>query len=415
MASESEKKIRRVAIVLQSMDSATARKLLAQFPENVGRDIRRAMANLGTIPPSERAEAMAELQGLMGIAPPASPNATSPTNAQSPAFQLLSHGSSTQDSLQLSPQAIQAGGSESSATQFAPHSTTQATLANSQPENDPWADISPALIAELLEHERAIVIATVTNHLPVGLATSVLQQLSVRAATEAMAVLPNLHHTDSILLQEILEEMRTKIFHATRAQQYNHAGLDRLRAITANVPSDQRGVWARALDQHDPKLAAQLGWQETPPTTNHSDTSTTLSSREHGKNPGKDVEVQAISAVLEDHTRTENPARPFRSWHDLLRLEDLDFVRVLHAMEPDLVLLALANADRKLLARFERLIPKKEVPRFRARLNQLSDVSLREIDQARDAILDKAAYMAADGTIAPIHSLNNDRFAWPQY
>jgi flagellar motor switch protein FliG len=90
---------------------------------------------------------------------------------------------------------------------------------------------------------------------------------------------------------------------------------------------------------------------------------------------------------------------------DLLRLDDADFVAVLHSVDPNTVLLALSNADSRVLHRVERLIPKKDIQRLRSRIRQLSDVTLREIDDACEALLASAHTMETQGQIRSKESM----------
>ncbi|MBM3965894.1 MAG: hypothetical protein FJ308_12645 [Planctomycetes bacterium] len=463
MASDPEQKVRRVAIVLQSMDATTAKKLLSQFPDHVARDIKRTLASLGRVDPAERSAAMDELRGFMGtVSAPSvsSGSASSASRSSSPAAQLLAASEGALDSLQISREALRQTASSPTISASASagdtrghsshhhhdHSSSGSGTIGTPEKNpiEPWDDIAPASLAELLRNERGIVIATVINQLPVPVATAMLQHLPVQTATEAMAHLPNLHRTDAKILEEILEEMKNKMRSMEHSKRMSQSGIEKLRAIVGYVPIDQQGIWTNALHQHAPELVRSLG-QLSP--TNHSQSpSSTLSNAglvtpfgttspisatesqrilpptqamvgsgsfnsiapQHGTG-AHHASREAASTDLtfsESMHPGEGDILPFpgnspslRSLDELLPLADADLVRVLHANDPEQVLLALSNASRKFRSRFEKLIPAKELKRFRERLNQLQDVSLREIDDACTEIVKRAEAMVTTQAI----------------
>ena len=438
MASDSDQKVRRVAIVLQSMDATTAKKLLSQFPDQVARDIKRTLATLGRVDPAERAAAMEELRGFMGAVSTPSKlggQASSGSRASSPAAQLLAASEGALDSLQISREALRQ--TAASPTISAPGSAATAHGHGSQQHHEsggspsatmnpsglhptePWDDLAPSSLAELLKNERGIVIATVINQLPVPVATAMLQHLPVQTATEAMAHLPNLHRTDTKILDEILEEMKTKMRSMEHSKRMSQSGIEKLRAIVANVPVDQQGLWTTALHQHAPDLVRTLGPMSpaaipmtatgTTAATVGAETTKTSSHQNQTLGTGHPANMNAESTDLtfSEGMRTAHGdilpfpgnSRPLRSLDELLPLADADLVRVLHANDPEQVLLALSNASKKFRSRFERLIPAKELKRFRERLNQLYDVSLRDIDDASTDIVERADTMVTTQAI----------------
>jgi flagellar motor switch protein FliG len=396
MASESDQKIRRLAIVLQSMDATTARSMLSQFPEAVARAIRRAMVNLGTVDPQERQAAFAELQSLLDRTSKRR-SAGEPSVSNSPASQLLANEQELHDSVQFSPEAIRASASVGKIAFATPTSSAHLPLSTEAP----WQSLPSHILAELLSHERPIVVATVIHHLPVAFATEVLQQLPVQATTDALSILPSLHSTDAAVLEEILAEMKSKVEQELHSQHQAQSGLAKLREIVAHVPDSQRSLWASSLQQNHPQLVSRLGLLGmSEPSGGEPSPSISLEPQ-----PAAEIAVR-LEQQAESGPRSHS--RPFQNWQDLLTLEDADLVQILHALEPQCVLLALANANARVLQRIERLIPKRDLQRFRSRLRELRDISLREIDSACDAVLDAAADLVESGQIlrSTQHSLS---------
>ncbi|MFN9433838.1 MAG: FliG C-terminal domain-containing protein [Planctomycetota bacterium] len=397
MASEGDPKIRRIAIVLQSMDADTVRKLLGQFPADMARAIRRAFSNLGTVSPTEGAAAAQELQNLLGK--------TANTKIEhNPASQVLHQGERFQDAIQWSPEARRATDSHEpipnpGTMEF---STNQHASLGSSGRR--WLNVPPATLAQILEKERPTVVAAVLQELPVVMATAVLQLLPIPTATETMVAMPHLHRNDPAILDELLHQISSKVEETLRSEQKTQIGLEKLKAIVAHAPDDQKLLWATNLGSIDPQLPAALGWNRTPQrldltSMGHSPQPANPASQgQFEPDPLKKLSVSS-STESEPQSPTSETLGKYQSLDDLMTLEDADFVEVLQSVEPKTVLRALAGADRKFLKRFERLMPKKDLPRLRQRINQLKDVSLRDIDHAHLEILQSANSLDSEGRI----------------
>lgn len=397
MASEGDPKIRRIAIVLQSMDADTVRNLLSQFPEDVSRAIRRAFSNLGTVTAAERAAAAQELQSLFG-----KPANTSPDIG--PAAQFLDRGKKIQDAVQLSPEARSLA-SDYPSPVSASFGTTSTSDPNSKSGPRSWLSVPPATLAAILQGERPSVVAAVLHELPVVMATSVLQLLPIPAASEAMAAMLQLHRNDPSFMNEILDQIWSKSEDELRNNQKTHLGMEKLKAILAQAPEDHKYLWTAALGNIDPKLPSALGWGRSSSGSDPSAMLPTptpplkLYTPPEPEPPSAHAPPSSNAPPPETQSQNSTPKASFQSIQDLMKLKDEDFVSVIHAVEPATVLLALAGVERDFLKRVERMMPKKDLHRFRQRLNRLNDVTLREIDQAHFEILDRANALFSQGQI----------------
>ncbi len=91
-------RIRQVAILLTSVDTATARQLLTQLPTQQAKQVRQAMVQLGSVSPEERARALESFQKRNG--------GSQPTRSdESVATKVASQSDSGVDQLELSEQA----------------------------------------------------------------------------------------------------------------------------------------------------------------------------------------------------------------------------------------------------------------------------------------------------------------------
>jgi flagellar motor switch protein FliG len=444
MTQGSDQRIRHVAIVLQSLDAATSRGLLAQLPPAQSKLVRQAMVNLGTIDPQERAAAFGSMQGLLGDVGPKKPvavnhSASGAASPGSPAAELLLNRREDQfDAVDLSQDALQKLGEPNNTVP-----THGILLAGS------WHHIPVDVLAEILQGERPIVIATVLNQVSIDRATAIVQLLPIQVAGATLAAVPQLHLTDPAILKDIELELEKKISHHQPQQQMSNEGLSRLQAILAGMPESQKNIWTNAVSQSNPVLAKKLGWGK--PVLTDSSLAIPLgartgvrdesvaddifedsyvvpfplsSSKSREERPKGSVSAMeendkgGLSASsLTDKKQTAAPkldgvskfagapevrVSPLQS---LEELSDRDFVTVLHACQPQLVLLALSGATREFVLRVERLLPGKDVQRLRERLTKLGPIQLREVDAAQSIIAETAAKLRSIGKIKALDNV----------
>ncbi len=438
MSSASDQRIRHVAIVLQSLDAATSRGLLGQLPPTQSKLVRQAMVHLGTVTPQERAAAFQSMQGLLnasnarsGLDRPVSRESLSPAAA----LLALQHNPMN-DQVDLSPEAISQNQQrnqnqhdwQSSIPDFA---TTQT--------GGSWQHMPAEALADILQGERPIVIATVINQVSVERATAIAQALPIQVAAATLAALPHLHLTDAAILRDIQLELERKIglYHAPK--QANAEGLTKLQAIVAYMPVADRENWTKAIAQSNPVLAAKLGWRldaRSIPTHSVRPPSsvvipldgalppTPTSKIDTSGNAGQEnileesillpFSKQSKELVKNDATEAKQSVAPKpiqyeprkQAMEDLLQFSDKDFVAVLHACQPQTVLLALSGATKAFVARVERLVPAKDVKRLRDRLNSLGKIQLREVDAAQMEIAEVAMKLLANGAVGATASIS---------
>ena len=440
MSNGSDQRIRHVAIVLQSLDAATSRGLLAQLPAAQSKLIRQALVNLGSISPQERAKAFEAMQGLLGatVSRPTPSHRTpeASVDARSPAAELLaSQTSAVSDQLEWSPAALQSHSHPISPSHNEPHPNDMIGHCGS------WSTISVETLAEILKTERPIVIATVLNQVAVDRATAIIQLLPIQVAGATLAAIPHLHLTDPAILRDIEQELERKIGQHFPPQQATSQGLSKLQAILDGMPKSQKSIWENAVSQSNPVLASKLGWSNTPTAQGDSN----LEPTEHRS---KSLEPELVHQSSDDDVFDDSMVLPFPSesvhsqsgsspattaattaatnaasndsamrhltfgqpreysMDSLSRLSDRDFVTVLHACSPQVILLALSGAKRDFVLRVERLMPPKDVQRLRTKLIGLGPINLRDVDAAQTQIAETATNLQSVGKIGSLETVS---------
>jgi flagellar motor switch protein FliG len=439
MSNGSDQRIRHVAIVLQSLDAATSRSLLAQLPAAQSKLIRQALVNLGSVSPQERAKAFESMQGLLGdSASRPTPSHREPeasVDARSPAAELLaSQTSAVSDQLEWSPAAL--------------HSHPIPPSNHEPQPNDmvghcgSWSTIPVETLAEILKTERPIVIATVLNQVAVDRATAIVQLLPIQVAGATLAAIPHLHLTDPTILRDIEQELERKIGQHYPPQQATSQGLLKLQAILDGLPKSHMSIWENAVSQSNPVLASKLGWSNTPtangdsnldPTEHHSkslepelvhqsfdedvfDDSILLpfpSVSVHSQSGSSTATSTATTTAATSAASNDSALRHLTvgqpreySMDSLSCLSDRDFVTVLHACSPQVILLALSGAKRDFVLRVERLMPPKDVQRLRAKLIGLGPINLRDVEAAQTQIAETATNLQSIGKIGVLETVS---------
>jgi hypothetical protein len=320
-----------------------------------------------------------------------------------------------------------------------------------------WSTIPVETLAEILKTERPIVIATVLNQVAVDRATAIVQLLPIQVAGATLAAIPHLHLTDQTILRDIEQELERKIGQHFPPQQATSQGLLKLQAILDGMPKSQKSIWENAISQSNPVLASKLGWSNTPtakedsildPTDYHSkslepelvhqsfdedvfDDSILLpfpSESVHSPSGPSDATSTATTTAATTTAATTTAAtttasksaanndsamrhltvgqpREF-SMDSLICLSDRDFVTVLHACSPQVILLALSGAKRDFVLRVERLMPPKDVQRLRAKLIGLGPINLRDVDAAQTQIAETATNLQSMGKIGALETVS---------
>ncbi len=420
MSNATDQRIRHVAIVLQSLDAATSRGLLGQLPLAQRKLVRQAMVRLGTVTPQEREAAFRSMQGLLSASGIRTERQASKESLSPAAALLASQQSALNDQIELS---TEAGHQEQNWQVEVPNSSSASSAAS-------WQYMPAEALADALQGERPIVIATVINQVSVERATAIAQALPMQVASATLAALPHLHLTDPAILRDIQLELERKIGQYQAPKKTNAEGLSKLQAIVASLPASQQNGWTNAIAQSNPVLAAKLGWnadRRSPSPASNS--SSPVTSREGPKltetapqavrsgqtniedifdesmilpfhspviAPTETAATESKQTIAPKHSEAE---RGKTAIENLLHFSDRDFVAILHACEPQTVLMALSGATKAFVSRVERLIPSKDVKRLRTRLTNLGPIQLRDVDAAQRRIAETAMKMLASGLV----------------
>lgn len=303
--------IRRMAVLVASVDAATARQLLLQLPTEIAKQVRGALQNLGPIDPFERQRIIAEFQSTAARQARSVPHSSTSqhANSQNSASQnsashsSFAHGSSTQvadqqplansNRLNQVPQPsaqysrADVGQNVGVVAHLSEHSgavehTGKHHYSNQSFDNhhqgpqstesetrSAWKRMDTRALSRLLAGERPTVIAVVISQLSPEAGVALLQQLPTGLHRDVLKRIVHLQDIDAEAMQSIDDHL------AERLKDYEHEvnseaeSTRRISSLIAVAPPVLQQAWIKLLresnaeEDEDQIGQIQAGLQQT--------------------------------------------------------------------------------------------------------------------------------------------------------
>lgn len=225
------KGIRKAAILIASLDQASADRLLDQMDPRQSQQVRRAVFELGDIDPAEQKQIIDEFFRLGPLLP----------QKQHPGIELDAG---------LAKKL--AGGEGYAAAETRPsHDENRPFQALQQAEDDK--------LAKLLITERPQTIALVLAHLAPEQSSGVLARFPAALQVEVLRRLANLEEAQPEILQEVEQALAARLSEQVQMQRRRVAGVS---AVAAILEASGQHAGMQLLDNltiHDRSLAEKLG------------------------------------------------------------------------------------------------------------------------------------------------------------
>ncbi len=431
--------IRRIAVLVSSVDSATSRQLLLHLPTQVAKQVRSALQNLGPVSPRERQRILAEFQSTaskQSAAMNVNAVASQPTVRASSSLSNagFAGGTSSSGSAYQAPLV-----SHLSSPPLAQHSEYASHAAHSHAEQidssgfadsassaqAAWARMDIRALSHFLRSERSTVIAVVLNQLSPITGVALLQQLPASMHREVLQAIANLQDIDSEAMQAIEEHLSERLKDYELQVSSESKGTRRVAALLAAAPAELQETWSRfvhiAVDPADEVVAEPAVQKQvaTPqPTDFITDRATRLEAAlgSHVVTTA-DASFSTRSVALAPPTRANeedeayilpfpkpNESKPLSDFdrsliqlefEQILSLSTQQLAQVLTAANSHTVLLALAGATPSFMKRFYSMLNKSDAKALASRLSQIGPLKLRDIDEAQRTISELAATQAS--------------------
>lgn len=337
--------IRKVAILLASLDAEAADEILRQLDADTVTQVRHCLADLHDVDRDEQEQVIAEFLGGRRMAQAAAVEVD-----DSLARRLADPG----DSASIEPVV---------------HPTTTYF---------PWSSLPARTLARCLAEERPQIVAVVLAHLPPAQAAEVLHALPAPLQSD---VLPRLARVTSVppeLLNDIAQAIESRLSALERLDPCDPPGQTAVRAILEAADEKSREQWRASLQfdstiADDPSVAV-VARDDEPKSTVAAE-----SSREMSRPPRDTV---AASPSLS-------------SLRELLKWDDIRLAGLLRSADPLVVVLALAGADPDVAQKLEARLAPTTARELRRRLAQLGPWRLEDAHRAERELLRIANHFAA--------------------
>ena len=332
--------LRKVAILVATLDASLADRLLATLPAREAAAVRELADQFEEIDPAELQAVAAEFR--QGV----SPAPTSPPETQQ--VQL--------DGVELD-ESLLARLESSDDSDFTGYKNSKA---------GPWKALSEAdatTLVQMLSAEQPQTIAVVLSRLETTHAAELIGKLSPSLQSDVLTRLAELDPADEQTLHVVASQLAQWITEQRQRNQRMTAGCELVQTILENTPDTQRIALLTRLGKRNPDLARKLS------THSHPQQFTTRS------HPARTTTNQQQARPTLDHS-----ADPLS---ELEALSDQALQNALRRADRQTVMLALAGASVMLMKRIVRDLPRRQANQFRQQVRSVGPTRLDDIVSAQ--------------------------------
>ncbi len=339
-------KLRKVAVLVDSLDASAGAALLASLPAAVQESVRRLVDGLGEVPDAEREAVLREFRGSAAPAPPAARGGVE--------LELSAGGAGALDA----PLVV---------------------------KSDPSIALDEALaIAPHLTDEHPQTVAIVLTKLEPETAAQVLAKLPAALQSEAVARLSEPEATDPEAVAVVERQLAGWLGEHRQRKARAAAGTQLVQRLLKGADADQHQAILGRLKRTNPAIAARLSPAQPAAIADaiHNRPKEPAAPKPVPEEPVKQAEAPIANPLLV-----------------LENAPDAVLRDALSQCNPETVLRALAGASEQLLARVLRGQRRRVAKEFRRRLANLGPTRLSEIEHAQAEVA--AVILAGRTGVAP--------------
>ena len=360
--------IRKAAILISTLESASADALLDQMEPEGAERVRNALMDLEGIAADEQEQIIAE---FMSSAPAGAGRAG------------VEFDESLVRRLAEDPPAHASRG-----------------LAADEPPFEFLHNADPGMLAAYLEKEQPQTAAAVIAQLPPEQAAEVLERMPAATSTEALRRMAWLDQLAPEVLLDLARELRAALLPKLRSKETQLAGLASVQAVLSAIHGPRRSELLDRLAEQDQRLVRQLGYgpaDHDPPSP--APRAEVTSFRYRLEPPYAAAQNRGRAALGDQKAYLEHEGATGLEFADLLSLDERSLRRVFAAADVSVLVLALTGAEEKFTRRILSGLPPREAEVLRQRLNHPGPLRLRDIEQAQQEIARLARNLANRGEI----------------
>ncbi len=420
-------RLRQIAILVDSLDTLAADRLLDQLPESLQQRVRDAVVDLDSVSDSERQAVLAEFRrGTAGGEPNQSERETQaePKSAAQSTYQpswrnsLPTIAATTNERTEQEPASriappdtprlptrpapLDRFGSISS-PRLEPTPTEARSLAPAPGSDlsETLAEVDVETLASVVLRESPQVLAAVLSLLPALRAAQLLELCPAELQSAALQRLHYLEELEDDVVHLLQQELSLVIRQRIKLKQKQRVGSQALAEImvaaqqlnsstvTRMVRSQLHGETKSVPDNRPFPRPLATGPTGPVPTIATSDRVERLTARSPGPEP---MAERLTSNELEQATALAD-FEPRQNFADLVDCDAASLQALLATAKPQLTLLALRGASQELLDRVLKMLPKSEAKEVQFRVQNLGPTRVQDIQQAQQYLLRLASLL----------------------
>lgn len=354
--------LRRVAVLLSSLDQSMAAGLLAKMPPSRAAQVRYAISQLSDVDPLERKMAIADFMQT-------SHAGSSPTH---PPQSATVHNSDVFES-----------------------NDAKTNAGSTEKPDDPLhflSEIPIRALASALSEEHPQTVAIVLASMQPTTAAKLLADLPQAICKSSLQRLARITEIPGQALQEISTHLQSLVERVKPPE--NVTGSRSLASILTHLDASQRELILSDLANEFPNLALAL------PTDYEKETETSESDEDPidviAAMPRESVDLQDSFESSEIDSQSNIVAIDFAPVENL----PADALRrVLAEVELGSAIMALCGMDPRVVQRLMTILPRNQSREIRDRLQHVRNLELRQIDEAQECVYSAALQMFEAGRL----------------
>lgn len=395
-------RLRQIAILISSVDSAAARQILLQLPTETARQIRQLASRLGEVTAEEKRRILSEFQrtAMSSMGSSIDRTAARPTNQGN-----LAPGNGASVKTAGASDAYFSGQPMAAAMDVGqvgqtPSLDTEQPVSGESVTRPAWTRLSTAALVRFVREERVAVTAVVISQLEPVVAVEVLQHLQTETRREVLLRLSDLQEIDPEAMQTIDDHLSQRLHEYQHQIQSELANTRRIESLLAAAPPEIRSDWAALLGDVRPQLTpavAEGRVAEGPSNLAQVASLDRGDSAERTQSTVADHEADILpfrrSGDETSKPRDTAADRLLTQWEfeQILLLPATALAHLLSSTDSQTVLLALAGASPEFMKQFYRKLNRHDAKTLETRLQRIGPIQLRDVDTAQRKIVDNAA------------------------
>jgi len=380
MSPDMQHPLRKVAILVASLDEQSAARVLADLPAATSARVLDVAAQLGPLDPQEQSDIVREFRRNMAAELTTNaPTYSRPVSNDSVSNDFVSGGSLSRESVSTgaATRGVEIDASllahldtlESDAQELEAREQESGEAADTygQPPTlrsavQPLNRANPAWVADRLIKEHPQTIAVALSRFDHQRIADVLARLPTDLQAEVLSRLADLDTADPQTLQVVESQLAEWLSQQQQQKKRMARGAELVQRILSKSPAAGRQTVLARISRLKPELAGRLAHDSLP------------------ENPGTDAPTQRSTVPEQPKAAPPQSADPMA---DLERADDATLLAVFSQGDRRTVMLALAGASESLLKRILRGMPRRQATQFRHQLRTLGPTRLSDMLRAQ--------------------------------